>query len=424
MSSPKKNTGSVEQKEETTVKDEETAETEEDFVTPQEIVNIVSALKALKVKPKADTPEDFLHWMSSMAKASASTEKKETQAHALPKTNPLPLPSDIYGKHANPHYYPRISTFSGDAKSESTYELWKYEVECLMNESYHPESIHHAIRRSLKGEASHIIMHLGPGASISTIIRKLDSIYGTVDEKEDILSEFYSARQKEDEGCAQWSCRLEDILSKAVRKGLVSSGQSDDMLRTMFFKGLRPTLKDISGHLKDRKLTFDELRSAVRKVELEHQPTPHRDSSKKQATAKVAQPDQSSSRFESLEAMINQLTTEVKGLKDQHYSYSKQRSQHYDQPKQPNKKGRRGGSQGNRGSQYQQESTGYSDFEEEPRGSKSRGPIVCYRCGQEGHIARGCRVRTDFLRQPLNFKESTSGDEGLAQRRRVPEKRV
>lgn len=229
-----------------------------------------------------------------------STVKKEPQTHAMPASYPLPPPSNFYGKPANQHYYPRISTFSGDVKSESTYELWKYEVECLMNESYHPEAIHHAIRRSLKGEASHIIMHLGPGASVSTIIKKLDSIYGTVDEKEDILSEFYSARQKEDEGCAHWSCRLEDILSKAVRKGLVPSGQSEDMLRTMFFKGLRPTLKDISGHLKDKMLTFDELRSAVRKVEMEHQHTPPRDITKKQATAKVAQIEESSGRFDSL----------------------------------------------------------------------------------------------------------------------------
>ena len=68
-------------------------------------------------------------------------------------------------------------------------------------------------------------MHLGPGASVSIIIRKLDSIYGTMDEKRDILSELYSARQKEDEACVRWSCRLENILSKAVHKGLVPSTQ-------------------------------------------------------------------------------------------------------------------------------------------------------------------------------------------------------
>ena len=70
-------------------------------------------------------------------------------------------------------------------------------------------------------------MDLGPGASISIIIRKLDSNYGTMNEKGDIFSEFYSARQKEDEVtvCARWSCRLEDIPSNAVLKGLVLSTQ-------------------------------------------------------------------------------------------------------------------------------------------------------------------------------------------------------
>ena len=46
-------------------------------------------------------------------------------------------------------------------------------------------------------------MHLGPGASIKAIIKKLDSIYGSVDEREDILAEFCSAHQKEDEECAR-----------------------------------------------------------------------------------------------------------------------------------------------------------------------------------------------------------------------------
>lgn len=46
-----------------------------------------------------------------------------------------------------------------------------------------------------------------------------------MDEKGDIFSEFYKARQKEDEACACWSCRLEDIPSNAVLKGLVLSTQ-------------------------------------------------------------------------------------------------------------------------------------------------------------------------------------------------------
>ena len=63
--------------------------------------------------------------------------------------------------------------FCGDSKSDATYDVWRYEVECLLNESYKPETISHAIRRSLKGEASRVVMHLGPGASIISRPRSL-----------------------------------------------------------------------------------------------------------------------------------------------------------------------------------------------------------------------------------------------------------
>ena len=87
-------------------------------------------------------------------------------------------------------------------------------------------------------------MHLGPGASTISILKKLDSIYGIVAEREDILAEFYSGRQREDEECARCSCRL-DVIRKAQQKGLVHFRECDEMLRTMFFKGLRLSLKDI-----------------------------------------------------------------------------------------------------------------------------------------------------------------------------------
>lgn len=43
----------------------------------------------------------------------------------------------------------------------------------------------------------------------------------------------------------------------------------------MFYKGLRQDLRDISGHLFQTFLDFDQLRIAVRKLELEHQPAPN-----------------------------------------------------------------------------------------------------------------------------------------------------
>lgn len=64
---------------------------------------------------------------------------------------------------------------------------------------------------------------------------------------------------------------------------------------------------------------------------------------------------------------------------------------------------------------YLQSTTDQVDVHGVQRSTNSRqmGPITCYKCGQKGHIASGCRIRTDFQRRPLNFKKSTPGDEEL-----------
>lgn len=387
------------------------SETEEATLTPDEVNNIVAALESLKMKPKADSPEDFINWMKTAAKLSEKSSADVAVRQVETSSVASPSPQFI-----------KISFFSGDSKSDASYDVWRYEVECLLNESYKPETISHAIRRSLKGEASRVVMHLGAGASTRSILDKLDSIYGTVAEREDILAEFYSARQREDEECARWSCRLEDIISKAQQKGLVQTRECDEMLRTMFFKGLRPSLKDICGHLYDKSSTFDSLRAAVRKVEMEHQPPMKKSAITKSATPKE-EPDD---RFQSLEAKINQLTTEIRGMKDRQHSYN---YRPMPQATQPYQRGRQ--NQGYRGG-YRQYSRGYrqypssqqpkdtEDVATEVRNSRVRDPPTCYKCGQVGHVAIGCRVLVNHRRQGLNFNRSTPGDEGLTRGQRVP----
>lgn len=189
------------------------------------------------MKPKADSAEDFLSWMSSVVLEKKVKKEVVDTDNASASSQPE--------KSVPPSQLPKIPFFSGDSKSDATYEVWRYEVECLYQESYSLDVIQQAIRRSLKGEASRVVMHLGPVAPITSIVQKLDNMYGTVAEKEDILSEFYSARQREDEKCARWSCRLEDILNKAIQKNLIDLSQFEKMLKTMFYKGLKPSLKDI-----------------------------------------------------------------------------------------------------------------------------------------------------------------------------------
>ena len=72
---------------------------------------------------------------------------------------------------------PRLPLFSGETK-DATFDLWKYEVECLRAEGKREADVRLAIRRSLKGQASRTLMTLGVGASVDDILLKFQSVFG------------------------------------------------------------------------------------------------------------------------------------------------------------------------------------------------------------------------------------------------------
>ena len=46
--------------------------------------------------------------------------------------------------------------------------------------------------------------------------------------------------------------------------------------------------------------------------------------------------------------------------------------------------------------------------------SVTRKPVICYRCGDEGHIAIGRRLRLDHSRQAYNFQQINAEDRTFA----------
>ncbi|XP_062587320.1 uncharacterized protein LOC134248953, partial [Saccostrea cucullata] len=113
-------------------------------------------------------------------------------------------------------------------------------------------------------------MNLGVEATLSDILARLDSVYGLVDRVEAVLADFYSARQKPDEDVTSWSCRLEDIMCKVRQTKDIDSSERNSMLHNMLWIGLNSSLKDITGYLFNSIQSFDELRTALRRVEQEH----------------------------------------------------------------------------------------------------------------------------------------------------------
>ena len=87
-------------------------------------------------------PEIFFTWAASNSNIDV---KPEPQLQSGMK-----LKSDAEAGYFNFNPPPRISTFSGDKKCDVSYDLWKYEIICLMKESKNEVSILQAVRRSVQ----------------------------------------------------------------------------------------------------------------------------------------------------------------------------------------------------------------------------------------------------------------------------------
>lgn len=168
--------------------------------------------------------------------------------------------------------FPKFSVFSGDehkAKSEATFEEWKYEVNCIQKEgTYREEAIAQAIRKSLTGQAKRVLLPMGTSPTVEEILSKLDGIFGNVATGESVLQEFYTAEQRQDESVATWGLRLEEILQKAVVKGHVKSEENTKSLRNKFWRSLRSDrLKNATRSKYESIGSFELLRRAVREEE-------------------------------------------------------------------------------------------------------------------------------------------------------------
>jgi hypothetical protein len=179
-------------------------------MTDEEAVQLRKAFEQIGAKSKADTTEVLEEWMRGYLAAKGKlgelkTEEEKSEEVEQPKKEPQA--TSTY------HQTPRISPFSGDdnSKSDTSFDLWKFEVECLLKTKMHPEPvICLAVRKSLRGEAARIAKRQGSEATVHRLLESLEAVYGEVD-----AGEFYAARQSKTEDVSAWGCRLEDLLDRA-----------------------------------------------------------------------------------------------------------------------------------------------------------------------------------------------------------------
>ena len=113
-------------------------------------------------------------------------------------------------------------------------------------------------------------MHLGENASLDDILLKLERVYGTVESGTTLLQQFYNCRQEDGESIGAFSCRLEDILSKAIERGSIDRAQCDPMLKNKLWSGLRDErVRNATRYKLDQISSFDVLVCELRATEQE-----------------------------------------------------------------------------------------------------------------------------------------------------------
>ncbi|MCU7801001.1 MAG: hypothetical protein KZQ70_12890 [gamma proteobacterium symbiont of Lucinoma myriamae] len=373
-------------------------------MSAEEQQKLLDLFKELKLKPKVDSVQDFTGWMSNQFSAT----KQEADLGAKPKFQAPPSPMFAPPSFPAPFpmHPPRLSFFSGD-KKDADYDVWKYEVLCLQREGiYAPESILHAVRRSVKGEAARVLMNLGPTASIKDVVNKFDSVYGSVHMKQSILASFYSCKQAQHEDVSTFSNRMVDLLNKAVEQGTVNKSSANEMLCSVFYSGLKPSLRDICAYKFDQIKTFDDLLLAVRRTEKEHEG--QLSSIVNQCTVE----SDTQSQIKQLTSVVNQLVTEVKSLRENkpsnYTSYDDSIKNNANPPTSntrivPEKKRIDREQEHYVKTNYnacRNKSNSVNNFA--LRQSNEVKDIVCFRCLRKGHFRRSCVAKYDIHGNYLN----------------------
>ncbi|XP_060587413.1 uncharacterized protein LOC132742926 [Ruditapes philippinarum] len=162
---------------------------------------------------------------------------------------------------------PKLPEFSGEDPDDCAFDLWRYEINCLIRNAVYPEHILlESIRKSLKGKARTVLLHLGEDASVQDILSELEGIYGNVSSGEKLKEKFYCAQQLPAESIADYSLRLEQLLSKSNIR--FEQSTKNEMLCNRLWSGLYDQhLRSVSRYKFESIHDYGVLRKELRQME-------------------------------------------------------------------------------------------------------------------------------------------------------------
>ena len=206
----------------------------------------------------------------------------------------------------------------------------------------------------------------------------MNLVFGNILRKYRLIEHFCLSQQKETETVAEWSCRLEDMLSQLKEKDNICSMNQATMLRERFFHGLfSDKVKTCLRHLFDRGESYEQLLLSGKSAELEYS---KQGKSSKANISSIQQTIPSnielSKKLDSLIDGMNSLKSKVRALEDNKFFQQQQnpRSTHA------------GATQFHKSSQGQHRSQQWRPCAPPRQIFKGN----CHKCGEAGHKQSSC----------------------------------
>ena len=302
-----------------------------------------------------------LHFVTCEAflKMGCGAEVMETRV-TLAKNSPVTSNSTSSQSMVRYLTRPQFSSFFGfsDERGKGvTYRVWRFEVDSAIHEGLHS---HEVIATKIVG--------FGPGTSVEEILEKLDQFYGDQGAAvgDELLSRAYSFRQQESEEVSAFASRLDNQIRQAKNHDAELLPDDEAVgrhLRLLFWQGLKESVKDKARHKRDSCKTFADLIAAARYGEKETNSAQFPRRVARQNMVCGTELPQSDGPPGWLTQVCSAMAREVREAL---------------QPLTNSRPAATGGNFPGSGA-----SSGY--------GGDSLELPTCYRCGQKGHVRRGCR---------------------------------
>ena len=219
---------------------------------------------------------------------------------------------------------PQLPEFSGEnQKADVSFEVWKFEMNCLINESVYPNShMLQAVRKSLRGRARDILLTISQTTSPTDVLNKLDHIYGNVSSK--AVQQYYIESQREGETVADLRIRIENLLRRATQGTEIDDKLQNERLCSKLWNDLRDRLlKNSSRYKYDVQKDFKILWREIRSIEQDLMSSKTIGTSQKQETKEAKQLQQSTNRDTSTHQRLDALFQQMKLLEQKVDTFGK-----------------------------------------------------------------------------------------------------